>query len=220
LGATRAKFSSQDEFLTQLAPYDDRVRGRKRSALTEALTRSIQPAAFGTLDELYEYFLVDVQLEGCARTSRLVAAISSVQLYVYHVLMNLEQDRRSPSDPAHIHVSPESIPADEWSWRQNYRVWEANRKVFLYPENYMEPELRDDKTPQFKDFESTLVWRYPEFRGLSIPTMRDLQERSFQPARHRAPTAERITRNASSCNMSAISSMRPTTFSPSSPWNR
>ena len=30
-----------------------------------------------------------------------------------------------------------------------YRVWQANRKQFVYPENYIEPELRDDKTPQF-----------------------------------------------------------------------
>jgi SpoVK/Ycf46/Vps4 family AAA+-type ATPase len=29
-----------------------------------------------------------------------------------------------------------------WEWRRNYRVWEANRKVFLYPENWVEPEPR------------------------------------------------------------------------------
>ena len=36
-----------------------------------------------------------------------------------------------------------------WDWMRNYRVWEANRKVFLYPENYLRPELRDAKTPAF-----------------------------------------------------------------------
>ena len=40
---------------------------------------------------------------------------------------------------------------------KNYRVWEANRKVFLYPENWIEPELRDDKTPFFKELESELL---------------------------------------------------------------
>jgi SpoVK/Ycf46/Vps4 family AAA+-type ATPase len=29
-----------------------------------------------------------------------------------------------------------------WQWRKRYRVWKANRKVFLYPENWVEPELR------------------------------------------------------------------------------
>jgi hypothetical protein len=30
----------------------------------------------------------------------------------------------------------------EWEWRTRYRVWDANRKIFLYPENWLEPELR------------------------------------------------------------------------------
>ena len=40
---------------------------------------------------------------------------------------------------------------------KNYRVWEANRKIWLYPENWIEPELRDDKTPFFKDLENELL---------------------------------------------------------------
>jgi hypothetical protein len=54
-------------------------------------------------------------------------------------------------------VLPESVPADEWEWRKNYRLWEATRKIFLYPENYIEPELRDDKTPLFKQLEEELL---------------------------------------------------------------
>jgi SpoVK/Ycf46/Vps4 family AAA+-type ATPase len=27
-----------------------------------------------------------------------------------------------------------------WEWSKRYRVWEANRKEFLYPENWLEPE--------------------------------------------------------------------------------
>jgi SpoVK/Ycf46/Vps4 family AAA+-type ATPase len=30
----------------------------------------------------------------------------------------------------------------EWQWRKRYRIWDANRKIFLYPENWIEPELR------------------------------------------------------------------------------
>src|SRR6266699_5394031 len=29
-----------------------------------------------------------------------------------------------------------------WEWLKKYRVWDANRKIFLYPENWVEPELR------------------------------------------------------------------------------
>jgi hypothetical protein len=30
----------------------------------------------------------------------------------------------------------------QWQWRKKYRVWEANREVFVYPENFLEPDLR------------------------------------------------------------------------------
>jgi hypothetical protein len=29
----------------------------------------------------------------------------------------------------------------KWQWRKKYRVWEANRTVFVYPENWLEPDL-------------------------------------------------------------------------------
>ncbi len=30
----------------------------------------------------------------------------------------------------------------EWQWRKNYRVWDAGRKIFLRPENWIEPDVR------------------------------------------------------------------------------
>ena len=39
---------------------------------------------------------------------------------------------------------------------KNYRVWEANRKVLFYPERWIEPELRRDKSPAFVRLESEL----------------------------------------------------------------
>ena len=156
LSAFRVMHTDEQAFLDALEPLEDKIRSRKRDALTDFILRSYH-GEFDTLNDLYAYLLIDVQLEGCARTSRVVAAISSLQLYVYRCLMNLEQSRRDPGDPNYLHVMPETIPAGEWQWRKNYRVWEANRKVFLYPENYIEPELRDDKTPLFKELESTLL---------------------------------------------------------------
>jgi len=49
------------------------------------------------------------------------------------------------------------INSKQWQWMKRYRVWEANRKVFLYPENWLEPELRDNKSSFFKDLESELL---------------------------------------------------------------
>jgi hypothetical protein len=33
---------------------------------------------------------------------------------------------------------------DRWRWMRRYRVWSANRKSFEYPENWVQPEKRDE----------------------------------------------------------------------------
>ena len=85
-------------------------------------------------------------MEPSMQTSRIRHALSSVQLFIERCLMNLEP-----------RVSPAAINAKQWEWMKRYRVWEANRKVYLFPENWLEPELRDDKSPFFKEIESELL---------------------------------------------------------------
>ena len=36
---------------------------------------------------------------------------------------------------------------DRWQWTKRFRVWEANRKQFETPENWLEPEATDDEAP-------------------------------------------------------------------------
>ena len=133
------------------------VREAKRDALVDYLLHSISPAVWTTPDALYEYFLLDVEAGGCSTTSRVVAATNSAQLYVQRALMNLESDDLPPSDSGHVAVVVPDEAAREWTWRKSYRVWQANRQVFLWPENYLDPDLRDDKTPLFKELEQDLL---------------------------------------------------------------
>lgn len=156
LAAFRSKYKTESERKEKLEKYQDKLRGKKRTSLTTYLIYSGFPQ-FENENGLFHYFLIDTELEGCARTSRLVAATMSLQLYIHRILLNLEQDDQEPGTIGRVHVQADHIPGDEWSWRKNYRIWEANRKVFLYPENYIEPELRDDKTPLFKELENELL---------------------------------------------------------------
>lgn len=156
LAAFRSKYKTEHERREKLEKYQDKLRGKKRVSLTNYLIHSGFPQ-FESENDLFHYFLIDTELEGCARTSRLVAATMSLQLYIHRILLNLEQDDQEPGTAGRVHVQADDLPADEWTWRKNYRVWEANRKVFLYPENYIEPELRDDKSPLFKELEGELL---------------------------------------------------------------
>lgn len=150
--AFRSKYENEEKWQEKIEPFENKIRSRKRDGLTDYLLYSLDPKPFTDKNDLYHHFLLDVELEGCARTSRIVAANSSLQLYVHRILMKLEQNRKGSFE---ITMDEEGI--EEWQSRRNYRVWEANRKVFLYPENYLEPDLRDNKTHLFKELESSLL---------------------------------------------------------------
>ncbi|MCW3071977.1 MAG: hypothetical protein JWO44_1867 [Bacteroidetes bacterium] len=158
--AAKAKYD-EAEWLRLARPLRDNLREKQREALVAYVVSHscFSPAEskferWKNSDELYEYLLIDVEMKPVSMTSRTKQAISSVQLFIDRVLLNLEHPDSDPSEPA-LNLAGEQV--GEWKeWRNIYRIWEANRKIFLYPENWLEPELRDDKSPFFKDLETQL----------------------------------------------------------------
>ena len=102
----------------------------------------------GTADanDLFAHFLIDVEMSACQLTSRIKQAIGLGAAL-----------RAALPDGPRTDVQTSDGKWLQWKWMKNYRVWEANRKVWLYPENWIEPELRDDKTPFFKELETELL---------------------------------------------------------------
>ncbi len=138
---------TEASWLDSMQSVSDPVRNLLRDALVSYIIQYNRPSPeIVNADKLYEYFLIDVQMDACMKTSRIRQAISTVQLFIMRCLINLEPM-----------VDPASIKAEQWAWMKRYRVWEANRKVFLYPENWLEPELRDNKSSLFKELEGELL---------------------------------------------------------------
>ncbi|HND55579.1 MAG TPA: hypothetical protein PLV92_24360, partial [Pirellulaceae bacterium] len=104
--------------------------------------------------DLYERHLIDVEMSGEVESTRVLEAIAAVQLFLHRCLLRLEESAGADND-ADDRLLGEL--KQWWGWMKNYRTWEANRKVFLYPENYLRPELRDTKTRQFKSLEERLA---------------------------------------------------------------
>ena len=124
-------------------PIFDKLRQRQRDALVAHI---MHRDGFERIEELFDYFLIDPGMEPVVQTSRLRLAISSVQTFIQRCLLNLE-----------LKVDPSAINSAHWEWMKRYRVWEANRKIFLFPENWLEPEFRDDKTHLFQELEGSLL---------------------------------------------------------------
>jgi hypothetical protein len=151
----RARYEEKD-WLDLAGKLNDTIRENQKQALIAYLLTNTDIQAWGAKDAdgLFEYLLIDVQMGACMDTSRIVQANSSVQMFVSRCLLNLESKKSGGFETG---VSPSAIDRNRWEWMKNYRVWEANRKVFLYPENWLEPDWRHDRSEFFKDLESYLV---------------------------------------------------------------
>lgn len=104
-------------------------------------------SAFKTTRDLYEYLLIDVDTSGLKKTARVRQAIDTLQLYLQRCRIGLELN---------VAIDPDDIPDHWWTWLMSYEAWEMNKRVFIYPENYLSPVLLKNKTSLFKDFENSL----------------------------------------------------------------
>ncbi len=142
--AVRARYD-ENSWPVVARPVRDALREKQRDALVAWLLANRFPA-FDTADDLYRWFLIDVQMGACGETTRIREALSAVQLFMQQAMLGTVED-----------VEPSSSDREAWEWMSRYRVWEANRKVFLWPEHWMEPELRDDKSPFFEELEASIL---------------------------------------------------------------
>ncbi|HMQ89161.1 MAG TPA: neuraminidase-like domain-containing protein [Flavilitoribacter sp.] len=157
--AIEARYTEPAKAAEILTPFQERTLAFTRDALVDYLLSQSSGDRFTGRDDLYRFFLLDTEMEDCARTSEVLSGISSLQLYVQRVFMNLEQTAAGVEPAARVAFDPAELAEvqQQWEWRKKYRVWEANRKIFLYPENSLEPDLRDDKTPFFRELEEELL---------------------------------------------------------------
>lgn len=136
------------EFAAAHAQITDAVEAAQRNALLGYTIWSLNRTFpfLRTPADLYQFLLLDVEMGSCARTSKIAQAISSVQLYLQRARMNLEPG-----------VTELDVDPVWWEWLSGYRLWEANRLIFVYPENYLSPGLRSGQTPQFEALRQQLA---------------------------------------------------------------
>jgi hypothetical protein len=158
---SRQRYPNDISWYQAITPAMDRLRLQKRDALvayllanpiylTDADTDRPPTPVWQSTADLYGYFLIDVEMSACQLSSRIVQATNAIQHFVQRLRMSLEPTVMLGDQTTSTHWQ-------QWEWIKNYRVWEANRKVFLHPENWIEPDLRDNKSPFFIELESTLL---------------------------------------------------------------
>ncbi|NEQ34880.1 MAG: hypothetical protein F6K40_00565, partial [Okeania sp. SIO3I5] len=147
LQVVNAKYKDT-EFTQVYKSITDELNTRKRDVLLPYAIWSIHKTdpSIERPSDLYKYLLIDVETSSSTTTSKIAQGIASVQLYMQRCRMMLEPG-----------VNTIQVPEIWWRWISEYRVWEVNRKIFLYPENYIEPSLRKGSTPEFEELANALL---------------------------------------------------------------
>ncbi|MEO0605270.1 MAG: neuraminidase-like domain-containing protein, partial [Myxococcota bacterium] len=129
----------------------DDLRIRQQTALLAWLSRGTGPK---TPSEFYATYFVEAQMDPCFLTSRLKLAIGTTQTYVNALLLGEIKDGNG--DPLVV----ASDQQDAWrTWRGTYRMWEAARKALLFTENWLDPTLRLERSPEYRAFDAALQAR-------------------------------------------------------------
>lgn len=119
-----------------------------RQNLRDAYVADWDPVdpALSRLEDAYQQLLLDPGMEPCMPTSRLTHATAALQLLMQRALFGLE--------PA---IAPDKRAVDMSRWCLRYRLWQANRRIQLTPEPYMDPNLRIGMSPLFERFSEALA---------------------------------------------------------------
>jgi len=97
-----------------------------------------------TPEDVYEYLLIDPLVSNAVPTSRVAQAISSIQQYINGITMNMEPGYQTQF------LDHDNIN----SWKDGlsqYDIWASEVELDTYPENYIDPTLRQSQTAYFKD---------------------------------------------------------------------
>ena len=181
-GALEAKYSHSD-WLALAPKIMDPIRDRRSAALQAYLIAERDGGGqliYGDAEALFDAFLIDVQMSSCEVTTRVVQAYAAVQLFVERCLMGLEE-------PGVVVDLTRDDTWTQWQWMKRYRIWEANREVFLYPENWLIESQRPNRTEIFQKLEQEV----PSERQHGRPSRERRRElhraarRAGSPLRHR-----------------------------------
>ena len=149
LGAVKAQHPNNNDWLAFAPSMMNPIRERRSAALQAYLIGQRDNAGnliYGDVNGLFDAFLIDTQMTSCQVTTRVVQAYIAVQIFVERCLMNLEA-------PAVVVDLTLDDTWEQWSWMKRYRIWEANREVFLYPENWLLESQRPNRTDIYQKLE-------------------------------------------------------------------
>ena len=138
-----------------------------RDALLTAINATISLKDYRSDSEignaLTEWLLIDVNGSGFQQTTRINQAIETLQGILFSLrtenfkTIDTFIDPRLSSSRSKWKLAATGPDFDaEWQWMSSYVNWRAATMIFLYPENALLPNLRENATTAFKELATRL----------------------------------------------------------------
>lgn len=135
------------ELLSYVEGVKEHLENQKRNILAGYMLHTYPGIKNKNMRNLYAFLLIDVEMSDCSKISPLKAGLNSLQLYIHRCILGLEEGVTVNS----------KLTEEMWDLLDNYREWEATKKVALYPENYLNPTLRKSATAEYRELQNTLM---------------------------------------------------------------
>jgi|GEM_PF-6012997 len=128
--------------LAQKLPPTPRSGNKYCAALTDVAIQTLSKKYpdIQTPEALSNYLLMDVKTDESVPISYVREGINAALHYINRCRFGLEMNVGRMRD----------ITDEHWAWIMNYSEWKANRMVFVFPENYLLPDIRSAQSLIFK----------------------------------------------------------------------
>jgi hypothetical protein len=93
---------------------------------------------------LGNYLYSDLLADAIIKTTQVENMVETLQSFIEAFRLGKEKE-------VVLQLSRDNFE-DRWRWLQSYSIWQAAQMMFLYPENFMLPYVRRNRTPQFQVF--------------------------------------------------------------------
>lgn len=127
------------------------LQEKRRTALLDYCIGQVKAKRYPSLrtaEDVFELLRIDPKDSAQVQTSGVAEAISCAQQYISAVYNKMEPGFENHEFP------PEQL--ENWALYNNYSDWAAVQMIALYPENYINPFVRQRKTDLFKTLENNL----------------------------------------------------------------
>lgn len=102
-----------------------------------------------TVEDLSEFWLLDMQASQPVHTSPVACAIASLQQYIHRILHDMEPGYGPATK------TPERVKTWTDDMRR-YSIWAGHQKLLYYPEIYLDPSLRNTDSDNFKQLKNDI----------------------------------------------------------------